>query len=175
MERLYITHYYYPGTDPWKNIMHLSEEEAFRVAGELAASHPDTTSFYRFADFVNYYPQRKKADEYVRDAFIRLGGKPKLRNPYAFVLGDCEYLKKWFDTSDKLVLDISDIPDEQISFTIGDSCAIITQGLEPTALTKTMLFERIRVCGGSLQAFLEKELGKYAYVEVQLWDHGKDY
>ena len=21
MERLYITHYYYPGTDPWKNII----------------------------------------------------------------------------------------------------------------------------------------------------------
>ena len=23
MERLYITHYYYPGTDPWKNITNL--------------------------------------------------------------------------------------------------------------------------------------------------------
>ena len=32
MERLYITHYYYPGTDPWKNIMLLPEDEAFRVA-----------------------------------------------------------------------------------------------------------------------------------------------
>ena len=33
MERLYITHYYYPGTDPWKNIMLLPEDGAFRVAG----------------------------------------------------------------------------------------------------------------------------------------------
>ena len=54
MERLYITHYYYPGTDPWKNIMLLPEDEAFRVAGELAATHPETTSFGRFADFGNY-------------------------------------------------------------------------------------------------------------------------
>ncbi len=30
MDKLFITHYFYPGTDPWKNIMLLPEEEAFR-------------------------------------------------------------------------------------------------------------------------------------------------
>lgn len=50
MDGLYIIHYYYPGTDPWKNIMDLPEKEAFRVAAELAAMHPDATSFGRFAD-----------------------------------------------------------------------------------------------------------------------------
>ena len=169
MEKLYITHYYYPGTDPWQNIMHLPEQEAFRVAGELAAAHPETTSFGRFADFVNYYPRRKAADEYVRNAFIRMGGKPKLSNPFAFVLGDCEYLRNWFDSSDKIVLDLTDIPDEQVSFTLGDSCAIITQGHEPKVLTKKMLSEGIEECG-SLEAFCKKSLGKYAYVEVQLWE-----
>jgi hypothetical protein len=59
MERLYITHYYYPGTDPWKNIMLLPEDEAFRIAGELAAVYPETTSFGRFADFGNYYESSK--------------------------------------------------------------------------------------------------------------------
>ncbi len=29
MDKLFITHYFYPGTDPWKNIMLLPEEEAF--------------------------------------------------------------------------------------------------------------------------------------------------
>ena len=43
MERLCITHYYYPGTDPWKNIMLLSEDEAFLVAEKLAAAHPEIT------------------------------------------------------------------------------------------------------------------------------------
>ena len=36
MDNLYITHYFYPGTDPWKNIMLLPEKEAFRKAEELA-------------------------------------------------------------------------------------------------------------------------------------------
>ena len=76
MDKLYITHYYYPGTDPWKNIMLLPEEEAFRKAEELASAHPDTTSFGRFADFKNYYPERKKADAFVREKFIELGETP---------------------------------------------------------------------------------------------------
>ena len=170
MDKLYITHYYFPGTDPWKNIMNLPEQEAFQVAGKLASEHPDTTSFGRFADFINYYPARKRADEFVRDAFIRLGGKPKLSHPYSFVLMECEYLRKWFDTSDKIVFDLDDIPDDQISFTLGDSCALLIHGENPTVLTKTMLLDGIRECGGSTEEYLKKSLGKYAYVEVQLWD-----
>ncbi len=170
MDKLYIVHYYYPGTDPWKNIMNLPEEEAFRTAKELAAAHPETTSFYRCADFQNYYSRRKMADAYVRDTFIRLGGNPRLQHPYSFVLSESEYLKDWFDSSDRIVLDLSDIPDDQISFTIGDSCALFTQGLELVVLTKKMLLEQVRACDGLVDVFLKKALGRYQYVEVQLWD-----
>jgi len=171
MDKIFITHYYFPGTDPWKNIMNLPEQEAFRVAAELAASHPDTTSFYRFADFRNYYPSRKRADEYVREAFIRLGGKPRLLHPYSFVLTECAYLREWFDSSDRITLGLSDIPDDQVSFTPGDSCAMIIHGSEPAVLTKEMLLEGIGACGGSVDLFLEKALGSNHYMEVQLWDH----
>ena len=169
MERLYITHYYYPGTDPWKNIMLLPEDEAFQVAGELAAAHPETTSFGRFADFRNYYHARKRADEYVRARFIALGGKPILAHPYSFTLMECEYLRKWFSNGEKIVINLEDIPDDQISFTIGDSCAQITNGAEPEVLTKEMLMKRIHDCGDSVNSFFEEALGKLAYVEVQLW------
>ena len=169
MDKLFITHYYFPGTDPWKNIMNLPEQEAFRMAAELAEKHPDTTSFGRFADFENYYPNRKRADEFVRNEFIKLGGKPKLKHPYSFVLVECEYLRKWFDSSEKVVLDLDDIPDDRISFTLGDSCDMMIQGLEPTVLTKQMLLEGIEECG-SVETFLAKSLGKYAYAEVQVWD-----
>ena len=30
MERLYITHYYYPGTDPWKNIILTAENNNYK-------------------------------------------------------------------------------------------------------------------------------------------------
>ena len=170
MDKLYITHYYYPGTDPWKNIMLLPEEQAFRKAEELANEHPDTTSFGRFADFVNYYPARKKADAFVRERFIELGGKPKLPHPYSFTLLECEYLREWFDSSDKIIISLDDIPDDQISFTLGDSCALLMHGNEPTVLTKKLLLERIEAFDGSVDVFLKQALGKYPYVEVQLWD-----
>ena len=169
MDRLLITHYYYPGTDPRKNIMNLPEEEAFRVAAELAAAHDGKTSFGRFADFENYYPRRKAADAFVREAFVRLGGKPVLEHPYSFALAECEYLRKWFDTEEKIVLDLSDIPDDRVSFTLGDSCALLTQGREPTVLTKAMLLEGIRDCG-SVEAYQKKVLDRAGYIEVQLWD-----
>ena len=159
MVNLYITHYYFHGTDPWKNIMLLPENEAFRVAKEMAAAHPDKTSFGRFADFDNYYPARKKADEYVRECFVDLGGKPVLQHPYAFTLMECEYLRKWFSEGEKLVLDLDEIPDDQISFTIGDSCAQITNGMEPKVLTKEMLTKRIHDCGDSVESFFKQSLG----------------
>ena len=170
MDKLYITHYYFPGTDPWKNIMLLPEDEAFRKAGELANAHPNTTSFGRFADFENYYPARKKADMFVREKFIELGGNPKLEHPYSFALMDCEYLREWFDSSDKIIIDLDDIPDDQVSFTIGDSCALIIRGNEPIVLTKKLLIEHIEEFNGSIDLFLKESLGKYAYVEVQVWD-----
>ena len=43
-------------------------------------------------------------------------------------------------------------------------------GSEPVVLTKKLLFERIEACNGSVDVFLKESLGKYAYVEVQLWD-----
>ena len=161
MDKLYITHYYFPGTDPWKNIMLLPSEDAFRVAEELAKAHPDTTSFGRFADFVNYYPARKSADEFVREKFIQLGGKPKLDHPYSFTLMECEYLRKWFDSSDKIIIDLEDVPDDQVSFTLGDSCALMIRGTEPVVLTKEMLLERIEACNGSVDTFLKESLQKF--------------
>lgn len=104
MDKLYITHYYYPGTDPWKNIMSLPEDEAFRMAKVLSDTHPDTTSFGRFADFENYYPLRKKADEFVRERFIQLGGNPKLFHPYSFTLLECDYLKTGLTAAIKSLL-----------------------------------------------------------------------
>lgn len=168
MGKLYITHYCYPGTDPWKNIMNLPEDEAFRLAGELAKEHPETTSFYRFADFSNYYPKRKTAEAFVRERFTELGGKPELEHPFCFVLGESEYLEKWFSDGEKLTIALDVIPDEQISFTLGDSCAQVFKGQEPVVLTKAELLAGISECG-SVEEFCERNLGGFGYVEVQVW------
>ena len=91
-------------------------------------------------------------------------------HPYSFTLLECDYLRKWFNSSDKIIIDLDDIADDQISFTLGDSCALMIHGNEPVVLTKKLLFERIKSFNGPVDAFLKESLDKYAYVEVQLWD-----
>ena len=168
MISLYITHYYIHGTDPWKNIMQLSEEAAFRKAAELASAHKSMTSYGRFADFKNYYPLRKATDKLVREQFIRLGGKPHLEHPYSFVLGESNYLKKWFDEGDSLRIPLDEIPDELISFTLGDSCAKYSKNDSLEVLTKQMLIERLHNFYDSSERLI-LSIAPYGYVEAQLW------
>ena len=166
---LYITHYCIRGTDPWKNIMLLPEAEAFRKAAELAAAYEGTASSGRFADFINYYPRRKTADRIVREEFIRLGGCPRLEHPYSFVLGESNYLKNWYDDGAILRLRLDTVPDSQISFTPGDSCARFERNELPVVWTKQMLLEKLHAFGDS-QEELIRSIAPYGYVEAQLWD-----
>ncbi len=169
LQELFITHYYYPGTEPLGNIMLLPEEEAFRLAAALAAAHPETTSFYRFADFVNYYPRRKAADEAVRRQFQALGGKPVLEHPYSFVLFESDYLRDWFGNGGAVRIPLTDIPEDQISFTYGDSCSRLErQGVIDLADRKTLLAE-IEAFPGTVEDYAAHIRETCHYIEVQVW------
>ena len=148
--------------------MLLPEEEAFRKAAELAAAHKERTSYGRFADFINYYPLRNAADKYVREQFICRGGKPQLEHPYSFVLGESEYLKKWFDEGDSLRIPLDGIPDDLISFTLGDSCAKYSRKEPLEVLTKQTLMERLHLFDDSPERLVQS-IAPYGYVEAQLW------
>lgn len=67
------------------------------------------------------------------------------------------------------MIDLEDVPDDQVSFTFGDSCAVMQHGTKPDVLTKYMLLDRINAYEGSVDSFLKESLGKYVYVEAQLW------
>ena len=82
---------------------------------------------------------------------------------------ECEYLRNWFSGGEKIVLDLSSLPDDQVSFTLGDSCALLSRKATATVLTKSMLLDQIRKAG-SVEAFLKTLPEGYAYVEAQLWD-----
>ena len=62
IENLILVNYCHPDCVPLKNIMRLAKEDAFAMAKKMAAAHPETTAFYRFADFENYYELRLRQD-----------------------------------------------------------------------------------------------------------------
>ncbi len=168
---LYMTHYYYPGTEPMGNIMLLPEAEAFRLAAELAANHPETTSLYRFADFINYYPLRKAADAEVRRLFQALGGKPVLEHPYSFVLFESDYLKDWFGNGGTVRLPVTSIPEDQISFTYGDSCSNYQRRGAVDLIDRRTLLAEVAQFPGTLEDYAVHIQSTCRYIEVQVWSH----
>ena len=82
-DELIIVNYCYPDCIPLMNIMRLPQKEAYALASVFAESHPETTAFYRFADFENYYLLREK-------------------HPLSFVIEGSDYLRDWFGNGCKL-------------------------------------------------------------------------
>ena len=120
---LILVNYCFDDCEPLKNIMRLPKEEAFKKAKELADCHPETTAFYRFSDFDNYYVLRENQDKFLYDEFVKLGGKPKEKHPLSFVIEGSDYLKEWFGNGIETRIPLNKIKAEHISFTIGDSGA----------------------------------------------------
>ncbi len=164
---LILVNYCYPDCVPLKNIMRLPQKEAFALASAFAESHPETTAFYRFADFENYYTLRKSQDEYLYSRFIELGGTPEEKHPLSFVMEGSEYLFDWFGKGIESRLRLRDILPCHISFTIGDSGTDYGKYGKIELLTMEDIKEQLLKYGGNFDAFVEA-VGRH-YVEAQLW------
>ena len=169
-EELTIVHYCHPYCIPLQNIVRLPKEEAFVLANKLAAANPDTTAFYRFADFENYYDLRIRQDRWMYDTFVSLGGKPKEHHPLSFVLQGSSYLADWFGNGTVTKIPLKGIPAECVSFTWGDSGAQYNRGDSLTLNTKEAFTAALRAYRGTLDSFLEEVALTHRYIEVQVWD-----
>ncbi len=169
IDDLYIVNYCHRSCAPLKNIMRLPKERAFALAHEMAQQNKETTAFYRFADFENYYPRRLKTDELLYSQFVGIGGRPTERHPLSFVLQGSEYLDDWFDKGIVTRIPLNSIPDDIISFTYGDSMAVLERQGGLTILTKDMLIKAITGYNGSVDEYIRFITDAYGYIEVQLW------
>ena len=170
VDDLCIVNYCHRNCTPLQNIMRLPKDEAFALAREMAEQNKDTTAFYRFADFENYYPRRVKTDMLLHTRFIELGGKPSQEHPLSFVLQGRAFLDNWFDGGMVTTIPLNRIGSEHISFTYGDSMTTLEKHGTFTMLTKDMLFQDILDYGGTLENFLANISDQYHYIEVQVWD-----
>ncbi|MBD5114968.1 MAG: hypothetical protein HDT46_07150 [Ruminococcaceae bacterium] len=150
--------------------MRLPKEKAFLLAEKLAKENPDTTAFYRFADFANYYLHRLQTDEFLYENFSRLGGKPKEKHPLSFVLQGCDYLYNWFGKGISYKIKLSDICPDSISFSLGDSCAQYEKTGTIRQLTEEQLLTQMNDFDSGAADFMKYVSEQYSYIEVQLWD-----
>ncbi|MGI6561958.1 MAG: hypothetical protein ACOX3Q_05275 [Clostridia bacterium] len=170
IDDLYIVNYCHPNCVPLRNIMRLPKDEAYALAHEMAEKNKETTAFYRFADFENYYPLRLKTDKILYDTFISLGGKPQTEHPLSFVLQGSEYLDHWFDCGSVTRIPLKSIPSEFISFTYGDSVSTLKRTGKIHMITKEMLAEDLKGYEGTIDDYMKEIKEKCHYIEVQLWN-----
>lgn len=166
IEQLTLVNYSHPDCTPLLNIMRLPKTDAFLLAKKMADAHPETTAFYRFADFENYYALREAQDAYLHARFIELGGKPEEEHPLSFVLEGSAYLRAWFGNGTETRLPLREIDPAHISFTVGDSGADYQKNGRVALLTLEDLRRKLEPFE-SFEAFMAA--ASRNYVEVQLW------
>lgn len=167
LEKMMLVNYCHPDCIPLMNIMRQTKEKAFKMAKDFADAHPETTAFYRFGDFENYYNLRESQDKYLYDEFIAIGGKPETKHPLSFVIEGSMYLKEWFGNGIETRIPIKGIDKEHISFTLGDSGAEYGRNGSVKLLGLQDMAELLAEQTGDYNDFLDS-IGKQ-YVEVQLW------
>ena len=87
-----------------------------------------------------------------------------------FALQNCRYLDNWFGNGTITRIPLKDIPDEYISFTYGDSSAMIEKTGNVKLITKQMLLDDILFFDGTIEEYLREIEKNYCYIEVQLWN-----
>ena len=170
IDDLQIVNYCHRSCTPLLNIMRLPKDEAFALAHEMAEQNKNTTAFYRFADFENYYLRRLQTDKLLYTRFMELGGRPLQKHPLSFVLQGSDYLNGWFDNGIVTTIPLNSVSSKHISFTYGDSMAAPERHRDLTMLTKDMLLKAISEYNGTLEEFLAWVADWYHYIEVQLWN-----
>ena len=169
-DALYLTHYCHPNCEPLKNIMRLPRADAFAAACELARLNENTTAFYRFADFENYYPRRMEADALLRARFAALGFAPAQAHPLSFVLTESDYLKKWFGGGAETRVPLDGIPENCVSFTYGDSMGVLKRNEPLRLVSKSALLADMAAFGGTLDEYMRGIARECYYIEAQVWD-----
>jgi hypothetical protein len=115
----FIRHYYLPDQKPFLNLSDLSEEEKIPIVKQLNLRKEEGKMHRGYPDW--YFVQRKEAEENLRNAYIKKGGKPQRKSPHYFTLGQSIGFE-WVYKNDFRTIDIpiSRIQSD-IYFSIGDT------------------------------------------------------
>jgi hypothetical protein len=117
----FITHYYKKGTVPFRSLSTLPDSIALALMRELS----DETVFgARFQDPEGYLRNRKLSEAWLREAFIKKGGKPILNYPIYFVLGVSSWLEEHAPDKDlhsEIRVNLDEFDEVDVSFTYPDS------------------------------------------------------
>lgn len=182
----YLFHLYKSGTEPFRTLSILSEEDATTIMREL---YMEGSIFWeRFEDPVQYLRLRKQIEGYLRQTFIAKGGKPRESCPIYMTLGRTKWMQNDIDvvtltTTTQIQVPLSLFEEYDVSFTYPDSMVsfLLAQEKEseyflPEYHGKVFTLSEIRLIVQSLGLPGEKWGANLPrsmpnYIEAQVWNH----
>lgn len=165
---LVLSHYYNKNIEPLKSISR--NKDNIEIVCELLRQQ-DGKSFNRFKNFEWYIQERTNTESWLFEAFKKIGGKPRVKAPIYFVLGNNSYLEECYGENVGIIqIPLEDIPKEDISFTLEDSMSIHVSGSDRAVFTIEMLLDYIDEQNMSLETYLEAMNRKHKYIEAQIWN-----
>ena len=167
---LYLVNYRHKDSIPCKSITELPVEEAKKLAEQLH-SGSSCKAHRRFgADFVRYYEDRCKAEQWMQDAFCKLGGTPERKHPLYFTVQPSEALSENYGEHCVIKIDLNEVADGDISFTFGDSMALYYTEKLHQVYTKNELLEQLELYDNDVDMMLEKNDEQAVFIEAQIWN-----
>ena len=168
--KLYLVNYRHKDSMPCKSITELPLEEAKKLAKQLYSGN-SCRAHRRFgAEFERYYGDRRKAEQWMYDMFCELGGKPETKHPYYFTVQLSEALSENYGEYRMIQIDLDEIADSDISFTLGDSMALYYTEKLHQVYTKTDLLKHLELYDNDVNKMLEHKKEQAVFIEAQLWN-----
>ena len=179
----YLTHYYSIDKGPFQSLSALPDEEAIKIMEKLC---DDTPYGERFKNPIQYLKDRKDTEQWVREAFIAKGGKPKAAFPIPMVLGSSKWIVEAAPDREKhreIRIPLSVFTERDVSFTYPDSMLSRWFGREKPADYYQADLHGIVFTRSEILAIVEKKgmpeenwetnLPKHLapYIEAQVWNH----
>lgn len=179
----YLTYYYKSGTEPFRSLSALPDEEAIKIMEELC---DDTPFGARFKDPVQYMRNRRQTEQWVREEFIAKGGKPRESYPIPMVLGASKWMAKQAPNPDahgEIRIPLSVFAETDVSFTYPDSMISLWFGREkPVEYYQPEVHGKVFTVSEILSIVEARGLPEEAwktnlpsnlapYIEAQVWNH----
>lgn len=187
----FITHYFESDRGPFFNICDLPDDELRRLVADEMDSE---TAFNRFALGSDFIKWRLAADDLLIRAYHDKFGFLPSGRPYFAVLGEFDKTLTMFRQGDRIVLNLSDFEDHEVTFMYPDHSHLTSlygaevphlfyqlrdtpenQGFRGQLFTFSELSSRFVDSGiaESIISHLDRDGWAGCYVEAQIWcrDH----
>jgi len=149
--------------------MQLPKEEAFALARELYKETAVCEAYGRFSDsnFEQYYETRMRAEKWLYENFIEIGGKPQTKHPIYFYVHSWGLEDKFWETKITERIALSNIDACDISFIFGDSCGEVDRPNRKEPFMKDELMRYIAEHDNDIEKLLKT--ARHGMIEAQIW------